>query len=123
MPTRTTGASTRTRPGLIASHAICLRAILSVDLDQNLYALAPITIDLIHSLFQWARFRQHKAAVKLHTLLDLQGNIPTFLRVTAGAVHDVNFLDEISGSGSYVMDRSSKTSSDSLSSFCSVFRL
>jgi hypothetical protein len=58
---------------------------IGVDLDQSLYALDSTTIDLCLSLFSWARFRQHKAAVKLHTLLDLHGNIPTFLQVTAGA--------------------------------------
>jgi len=78
-----------------------------VDLDQSLYALDSTTIDLCLSLFPWARFRQHKAAVQLHTLLDLRGNIPTFLRVTAGAVHDINILDEIvpEAGAFYVMDR------------------
>ena len=80
---------------------------IGVDLDQSLYALDSTTIDLCLSLFPWARFRQHKAAVKLHTLLDLHGNIPTFLHVTAGAVHDVNILDEIvpEAGAFYVMDR------------------
>ena len=81
--------------------------LIGVDLDQSLYALDSTTIDLCLSLFPWARFRQHKAAVKLHTLLDLHGNIPTFLRVTAGDVHDVNILDEIvpEAGAFYVMDR------------------
>ena len=80
---------------------------IGVDLDQSLYALDSTTIDLCLSLFPWARFRQHKAAVQLHTLLDLRGNIPTFLRVTAGAVHDINILDEIvpEAGAFYVMDR------------------
>ena len=80
---------------------------IGVDLDHSLYALDSTTIDLCLALFPWARFRQHKAAVKLHTLLDLHGNIPTFLRVTAGAVHDVNILDEIvpEAGSFYVMDR------------------
>ena len=80
---------------------------IGVDLDHSLYALDSTTIDLCLSLFPWARFRQHKAAVKLHTLLDLHGNIPTFLCVTAGAVHDVNILDEIvpEAGSFYVMDR------------------
>ena len=80
---------------------------IGVDLDQSLYALDSTTIDLCLSLFPWARFRQHKAAVKLHTLLDLHGNIPTFLRVTDGTVHDVNILDDfIPEAGAfYVMDR------------------
>jgi hypothetical protein len=80
---------------------------IGVDLDPSLYALASTTIDLCLSLFPWARFRQHKAAVKLHTLLDLHGNIPTFIRITEGKVHDVNILDEIvpEAGAFYVMDR------------------
>ncbi len=80
---------------------------LGVDLDQSLYALDSTTIDLCLSLFPWARFRQHKSAVKLHTLLDLRGNIPTFLHVTEGAMHDVNLLDELlpEAGAFYVMDR------------------
>ena len=79
---------------------------IGVDLDQSLYALDS-TIDLCLSLFPWARFRQRKAAVKMHTLLDLHGNIPTFLRVTSGDVHDVNILDEImpEAGAFYVMHR------------------
>ncbi len=71
------------------------REPMGVDLDQSLYALDSTTIDLCLSLFPWAKFRRHKAAVKMHTLLDLHGNIPTFIRVTSGDVHDVNLLDEI----------------------------
>src|ERR1700692_1021304 len=80
---------------------------IGVDLDQSLYALDSTTIDLCLSLFPWARFRQHKAAVKMHTLLDLHGNIPTFIRITDGKVHDVNILDEImpEAGAFYVMDR------------------
>ena len=80
---------------------------IGVDLDQSLYALDSTTIDLCLSLFPWARFRRHKAAVKMHTLLDLHGNIPTFIRITAGKVHDVNILDEIlpEAGAFYVMDR------------------
>ena len=63
---------------------------MGADLDQSLYALDSTTIDLCLSLFPWARFRQRKAAVKMHTLLDLHGNIPTFIRVTEVQVHDVN---------------------------------
>jgi hypothetical protein len=94
--------------GLIATarplHACDL---MGVDLHQSLYALDSTTIDLCLSLFPWAKFRQRKAAVKLHTLLDLHGNIPTFIRVTSGAVHDVNVLDEImpEAGAFYVMDR------------------
>jgi hypothetical protein len=80
---------------------------IGVDLDQSLYALDSTTIDLCLSLFPWARFRKHKATVKLHTLLDLHGNIPTFLEITDGTVHDVNILDEIipEPGAFYVMDR------------------
>ncbi|HKG98989.1 MAG TPA: IS4 family transposase [Pyrinomonadaceae bacterium] len=80
---------------------------IGVDLDQSLYALDSTTIDLCLSLFPWARFRKHKAAVKMHTLLDLHGNIPTFIRITDGKVHDVNILDEIlpEAGAFYVMDR------------------
>ena len=80
---------------------------IGVDLDQSLYALDSTTIDLCLSLFPWAKFRQRKAAVKMHTLLDLHGNIPTFIRITDGKVHDVNILDEImpEAGAFYVMDR------------------
>jgi hypothetical protein len=80
---------------------------LGVELNQNLYALDSTTIDLCLSLFPWARFRRHKAAVKMHTLLDLHGSIPTFIRITEGKTHDVNILDQfIPEAGSfYVMDR------------------
>ena len=80
---------------------------IGVDLDQSLYALDSTTIDLCLSLFPWAKFRKHKAAVKMHTLLDLHGNIPTFISITEGKVHDVNILDEIlpEAGAFYVMDR------------------
>jgi transposase len=80
---------------------------IGVDLDQSLYALDSTTIDLCLSLFPWAKFRKHKAAVKMHTLLDLHGNIPTFIRITDGKAHDVNILDEIlpEAGAFYVMDR------------------
>src|SRR5450755_4384044 len=80
---------------------------IGVDLDQSLYALDSTTIDLCLALFPWAKFRKHKAAVKMHTLLDLHGNIPTFIRITDGKVHDVNMLDQIlpEAGAFYVMDR------------------
>ncbi len=80
---------------------------IGVEIDQSLYALDSTTIDLCLSLFPWARFRKHKAAVKMHTLLDLHGNIPTFIHITDGKVHDVNILDEIlpEAGAFYVMDR------------------
>jgi IS4 transposase len=78
-----------------------------VELDQTVYALDSTTIDLCLSLFPWARFRKQKAAIKLHTLLDLRGSIPTFVRVTDGLVHDVNILDELIPEPGcfYIMDR------------------
>ena len=78
-----------------------------LDLDNSLYALDSTTIDLCLSFFPWARFRKHKAAVKMHTLLDLHGNIPTFISITDGKVHDVKILDEIvpEAGAFYVMDR------------------
>src|SRR6266446_8063570 len=80
---------------------------IGVELDQGLYALDSTTIDLCLSMFPWAKFRKHKAAVKLHTLLDLHGNIPTFIRITDGKVHDVNILDDLlpEAGAFYVMDR------------------
>src|SRR5205814_2785266 len=80
---------------------------IGVELDQSLYALDSTTIDLCLSLFPWAKFRRHKGAVKMHTLLDLHGNIPTFISITNGKVHDVNILDEIAPEAGafYVMDR------------------
>ena len=80
---------------------------MGVELDASLYALDSTTIDLCLSLFPWAPFRQHKAAIKLHTLLDLHGNIPTFIGITDGKVHDVNILDQImpEPGAFYVMDR------------------
>jgi len=80
---------------------------MGVHLDHSLYALDSTTIDLCLALFPWAKFRQHKGAVKMHTLLDLHGNIPTFISITDGKVHDVNILDEIlpEAGAFYVMDR------------------
>src|SRR5271169_69235 len=80
---------------------------IGIDLDASLYAFDSTTIDLCLSLFPWAKFRKHKAAVKLHTLLDLHGNIPTFIGITDGTVHDVNMLDEIppEAGAFYVIDR------------------
>ena len=80
---------------------------IGVDLAHSLYALDSTTIDLCLALFPWAKFRKHKGAVKMHTLLDLHGNIPTFISVTNGKVHDVKILDEIwpEAGAFYVMDR------------------
>lgn len=78
-----------------------------LDLEETVYALDASTIDLCLSVFPWAKFRKTKGAVKLHTLLDLRGNIPSFISITDGKVHDVNILDElIPEAGSiYLMDR------------------
>lgn len=78
-----------------------------IELDQTVYALDSTTIDLCLSLFPWAKFRKHKAGVKLHTLLDLRGNIPTFIRITEALIHDVNILDDIipEAGAFYIMDR------------------
>jgi Domain of unknown function (DUF4372)/Transposase DDE domain len=80
---------------------------LAVELDQTVYALDAITIDLCLSVFPWAHFRQAKAAVKLHTLLDLRGSIPTFIHISDGKMHEVNVLDilPIEPGSIYVMDR------------------
>jgi hypothetical protein len=77
------------------------------DLDQAAYALDSTTVDLCLALFPWARFREKKGAVKLHTLIDLHGNIPTFVHITNGLVHDVNVLDQLvlEAGAFYVMDR------------------
>jgi len=78
-----------------------------VELEHVAYALDSTTIDLCLSLFPWAHFRKHKAAVKLHTLLDLRGSIPCFIRLTDGKIHDVKMLDELvlEPGAFYVMDR------------------
>ena len=78
-----------------------------LELNDTVYALDSSTIDLCLSLFPWARFRKTKAAVKLHTLLDLRGDIPTFIWITDGKVHDVNVLDYLvpEPGAIYVMDR------------------
>jgi len=65
----------------------------AVDISETVYALDSTTIDLCLSVFPWARFRKKKAAIKLHTLLDLRGNIPSILAISDGKMHDVNILD------------------------------
>jgi len=80
---------------------------LGFDLDNTVYALDSTTIDLCLSVFPWARFRARKAAIKMHTLLDLRGPIPTFIEVSEGKLHDVNILDILvpEPASFYVMDR------------------
>ena len=80
---------------------------LGLDLDNTIYALDATTIDLCLSAFPWAHFRSTKAAIKLHTLLDLRGNIPTFIHISDGKLHDVNALDfmTLEAGAFYIMDR------------------
>jgi hypothetical protein len=80
---------------------------LDVDLQGTVYALDSTTIDLCLSLFAWAPFRSTKAAIKLHTLIDLRGNIPSFIHISDGKLHDVNILDQLlpEPGAFYVMDR------------------
>ncbi len=80
---------------------------LGADLKETVYALDSTTIDLCLSMFPWADFRSAKAAVKMHTLLDLRGNIPTFIHVSNGKLHDVNVLDLLTPEAGaiYIMDR------------------
>ncbi len=99
-------------------HALALRLIARaralyadqpalLDLDAAVYALESATIDLCLSIFSWAPFRSTKAAIKLHTLLDLRGPIPTFIHISSGKLHDVNVLDmlPLEAGSFYVMDR------------------
>jgi hypothetical protein len=81
--------------------------VFGIQLNRDVYALDSTTIDLCLTLFLWAKFRKHKAAVKVHTLMDLKGSIPTFIRITDGKVHDVNILDELilEPGAIYIMDR------------------
>ena len=79
----------------------------ALDIGEMVYALDASTIDLCLTMFPWAHFRKAKAAVKLHTMIDLQGSIPVFISITDGSVHDVNILDQIvfEPGSIYVMDR------------------
>ncbi len=80
---------------------------LAVELQNTVYALDATTIDLCLSIFPWARFRKAKGAVRLHTLLDLRGNIPRFIHISDGKLHEVNVLDMIplEAGAFYIMDR------------------
>ena len=94
---------------ILIAHARRLYAndSFGVELNQTAYALDSTTIDLCLSLFPWAKFRAHKGAVKLHTLLDLRGSIPSLLIITHGKVHDVNILDQLifEPGAFYIIDR------------------
>lgn len=117
VPRSTLAEANEGRPWLIwAESALALIAIarplyadedFGVELEQTAYALDSSTIDLCLTLFPWARFRKTKAGIKLHTLLDLRGSIPTLLIMTEACVHDVNLMDELctEAGASYIIDR------------------
>lgn len=117
-PARSTLADALERRDWRIYHALAQRLIVRaralyaqepsvLDLDASVYALDSTTIDLCLSLFDWAPFQSTKAAVKLHTLLDLRGSIPTFIHISDGKLHDVNVLDilPVEAGAFYVMDR------------------
>jgi hypothetical protein len=89
------------------ARALYAQDSFAVDLQETVYALDTTTIDLCLSVFPWAPFRTPKAAVKLHTLLDLRGNIPTFIHISHGKMHEVNVLDQLlpEPGAFYIMDR------------------
>jgi len=80
---------------------------LAMNLKRAVYALDSTVVDLCLSLFPWAQHRRHKSAIKMHTQLDLRGNIPAFIRVTGGQTHDVHFLDHVifEAGAFYIMDK------------------
>lgn len=92
---------------IIEARSLYAEEELSVDLDASVYALDSTTIDLCLSMFPWARFRRHKGAVKMHTLLNLRGSIPEFILISDGKMHDVNVLDYLvpMPGAYYLMDR------------------
>ena len=92
---------------IIQARELYLSEDLGLDLSNTVYALDSTTIDLCLSVFPWAHFRTTKAAVKMHTLLDLKGSIPSFIHVSDGKLHDVHALDllELEAGAIYVMDR------------------
>ena len=92
---------------IIKARALYVDEAFGVELANTVYALDATTIDLCLSMFPWAPFRSTKAAVKLHTLLDLRGSIPTFIHISDGKMHDVNVLDLllIEAGAFYIMDR------------------
>jgi transposase len=94
---------------ILIAHArkLYVKEPLGVDLEQTVYAFDSTTIDLCLTLFPWAQFRRRKAAIKLHTLIDLRGNIPCFVHISNGKMHDVKSLDHlpIEPGAFYVMDR------------------
>lgn len=95
------------QPLISTARRLYINDDFGVELEQTVYALDSTTIDLSLSVFPWAKFRQTKAAIKLHTLLDLRGSIPTFIHISDGKLHDVNVLDILlpEPGAFYVMDR------------------
>jgi hypothetical protein len=89
------------------ARALYVGESLAVDLDHTIYALDSTVINLCMSLFPWAKFKSAQHAVKMHTLLDLRGNIPVFIRITTAQIHDVNILDQLipEPGAFYIMDR------------------
>jgi hypothetical protein len=92
---------------IYVARRLYLHEDFGVDIDQTVYALDSSTIDLCLSMFPWAGFRKTKSAIKMHTLLDLRGNIPTFIHISDGKLHDVNILDQLipEPAAFYIMDR------------------
>lgn len=92
---------------IVQARALYADEALASELDDTAYALDSTTVDLCLSIFPWATFRATKAAVKMHTLLDLRGSIPSFIHISDGAHHDVNVLDRVvpEAGATYVMDR------------------
>src|SRR4030095_5656054 len=92
---------------ILKARALYANEDFGVELANTVYALDATTIDLCLSMFPWAPFRSTKAAVKLHTLLDLRGSIPSFIHISDGKLHDVNVLDVliVEPGAFYVMDR------------------
>jgi hypothetical protein len=95
--------------GVLIAHArrLYLNDAFAVELEQTAYAFDSTTVDLCLSLFPWAQFRRHKSAIKLHTLLDLRGNIPCFIHVSSGRMADVTALDllPLEAGAFYIFDR------------------
>ena len=89
------------------AHPLYLKEDLGLEMNNTVYALDASTIDLCMSVFPWALFRSTRSAVKLHTLLDLRGNIPIFIHISDGKIHDVNVLDILTPEAGafYIMDR------------------
>ena len=92
---------------IVQARALYANEVLAAELNETAYALDSTTIDLCLSIFPWASFRTTKAAVKMHTLLDLRGSIPSFVHISDGKLHDVNVLDVLvpEAGATYVMDR------------------